>query len=157
MDKIKVPKHKTTGKSNIGRPRRRWTDQIHLESLGTGTTPKILRFSFHISMYGLQFTLIRAKMQSNRHRPWSRTDWKIVLIFVNWRTDHKWNVISITTLICKYVTTTDVPFSGPANHGLEILPIVQSFIRISVFCVCQVEVGVGDNGGVQSRTFVRNV
>jgi len=39
MDTIRVPKYKPKGKSNIGRPMKRWKDQIHLEGLETDTTP----------------------------------------------------------------------------------------------------------------------
>jgi len=46
----------------------------------------------------------------------------------------------MTTLICRYIATTSVPNSAATNHGLEILPIIQAGILISVFCVCQVAV-----------------
>jgi len=40
---IKEPKHelqyKPKGRRNIGRPRKRWRDQLHLEDQGTGNTP----------------------------------------------------------------------------------------------------------------------
>ena len=31
--------YKPKGRRYIGRPRKRWTDQIHLEDQGTGNTP----------------------------------------------------------------------------------------------------------------------
>ena len=40
MDTNRLPKealqYKTNGRSNIGRPRKRWRDQLHLEDQGTG-------------------------------------------------------------------------------------------------------------------------
>ena len=43
MDTNRVPKqalqHKPKGRRNIGRPRKRWRDQLHLEDQGTGNTP----------------------------------------------------------------------------------------------------------------------
>ena len=43
MDTNKLPKqalqYKTKGPRNIGRPRKRWRDQLHLEDQGTGNTP----------------------------------------------------------------------------------------------------------------------
>ena len=42
MDTNIIPKqslqYKTNGRRNIGRPRKRWTDQLHLEDQGTGNT-----------------------------------------------------------------------------------------------------------------------
>jgi len=32
--------YKPKGRRNVGRPRMRWTDQLHLEDQGTGNTPK---------------------------------------------------------------------------------------------------------------------
>jgi len=32
--------YKTKGRRNIGGPRKRWRDQLHLEDQGTGNTPK---------------------------------------------------------------------------------------------------------------------
>ena len=44
MDTNRIPKqalqYKTKGRRNIGRPRKRWRDQLHLEDQGTGNTPK---------------------------------------------------------------------------------------------------------------------
>ena len=34
-----APQYKPKGRMNIGRPRNRWRDQIHLEDQGTGNTP----------------------------------------------------------------------------------------------------------------------
>jgi len=31
--------YKTKGRRNLGRPRKRWRDQLHLEDQGTGNTP----------------------------------------------------------------------------------------------------------------------
>jgi len=31
--------YKPKGRRNIGRPRKRWRDQLHLEDQGTGNTP----------------------------------------------------------------------------------------------------------------------
>jgi len=43
MDTNRLPKqplqYKTKGRRNIGRPRKRWRDQLHLEDQGTGNTP----------------------------------------------------------------------------------------------------------------------
>ena len=43
MDTNRLPKHalqyKPKGRRNIGRPRKRWRDQIHLEDQGTGKMP----------------------------------------------------------------------------------------------------------------------
>ena len=43
MDTDRLPKqaqqYKPKGRRNIGRPRKRWRDQIHLEDQGTGNTP----------------------------------------------------------------------------------------------------------------------
>jgi len=43
MDTNRLPKqalpYKPKGRRNIGRPRKRWRDQIHLEDQGTGNTP----------------------------------------------------------------------------------------------------------------------
>jgi hypothetical protein len=61
-------------------------------------------------MYGLQFTLILAKLQSNGGTQWRRTNWQIVPIFIHRHTHHKWDVISMTTFICKYITTRSVPW-----------------------------------------------
>ena len=44
MDTIRIPKqalqYKLKGRRNIGRPRKRWRDQLHLEDQGIGNTPK---------------------------------------------------------------------------------------------------------------------
>jgi len=34
--------YKTKGRRNIGRPRKRWRDELHLEDQGTGNTPNPL-------------------------------------------------------------------------------------------------------------------
>jgi len=43
MDTNRLPKHalyyKPKGRKNIGRPRERWRDQLHLEDQGTGKKP----------------------------------------------------------------------------------------------------------------------
>jgi hypothetical protein len=43
MDTNKIPKqalqYQTNGRRNIGRPRKRWRDQLHLEDQGTGNMP----------------------------------------------------------------------------------------------------------------------
>ena len=43
MDTNRLPKqalqYKTKGRRNIGRPRNKWMDQLHLEDQGTGNTP----------------------------------------------------------------------------------------------------------------------
>jgi len=43
MDTNRMPKqelqYKTKGRRNIGRPRKRWRDQLHLEDQGAGNTP----------------------------------------------------------------------------------------------------------------------
>ena len=43
MDTNRLPKqalqYKTKGRRNIGRPRKRWRGQLHLEDQGTGNTP----------------------------------------------------------------------------------------------------------------------
>ena len=45
MDINRIPKqavhYKTKGRRNIGRPRKRWRDQLHLEDQGTGNTPNL--------------------------------------------------------------------------------------------------------------------
>ena len=44
MDTNRLPKqalqYKPNGRRNLGRPRKRWRDQLHLEDQGTGNTPK---------------------------------------------------------------------------------------------------------------------
>ena len=44
MDTNRLPKqalqYKPKGRRNIGRPRKSWRDQLHLEDQGTGNTPK---------------------------------------------------------------------------------------------------------------------
>ena len=44
MDTNRLPQqalqYKPKGRRNIGRPRKRWRDQLHLEDQGTGDTPK---------------------------------------------------------------------------------------------------------------------
>ena len=44
MDTDRIPKqalqYKPKGRRNVGRPRKRWRDQLHLEVQGTGNTPK---------------------------------------------------------------------------------------------------------------------
>jgi hypothetical protein len=43
MDTNRISKqalqYKTKGRRNIGRPRKRWRDQLHFEAQGTGNTP----------------------------------------------------------------------------------------------------------------------
>jgi hypothetical protein len=39
MVMMMMRKIKPKGRSNIGRPRKRWRDQLHLEDQGTGNTP----------------------------------------------------------------------------------------------------------------------
>jgi hypothetical protein len=43
MDTNRIPKqalqYKLKGRRDIGRPRKRWRDQLHLEDQGTGNTP----------------------------------------------------------------------------------------------------------------------
>ena len=45
MDTNRIPKqalqYKRKGRRNIGRPRKRWRDQLHLEDQGTGNTPNL--------------------------------------------------------------------------------------------------------------------
>jgi len=44
MDKNRIPKqalqYRTKERRNIGRPKKRWRDQLHFEDQGTGNTPK---------------------------------------------------------------------------------------------------------------------
>ena len=44
MDTNRLPKqalqYKPKGRSNVGRPRKRWRDQLQLEDQGTGNAPK---------------------------------------------------------------------------------------------------------------------
>jgi len=44
MDTNRLPKHalqfKPKGRRNVGRPRNRWRNQLHLQDQGTGNTPK---------------------------------------------------------------------------------------------------------------------
>jgi len=43
MNTNRIPKqalqYRPKGQRNIGRPRKRWRDQLHLEDQGTGNTP----------------------------------------------------------------------------------------------------------------------
>ena len=43
-EKNRLPKqalqYKPKGRRNVGRPKKRWRDQLHLEDQGTGNTPK---------------------------------------------------------------------------------------------------------------------
>jgi hypothetical protein len=43
MDTNRLPKqalqYKSKGRRNIGRPKKRWRDQLHFEDQGTGNTP----------------------------------------------------------------------------------------------------------------------
>ena len=43
MDRNRLPrqalKYEPEGRRNIGRPKKRWTDQLHFEDQGTGNTP----------------------------------------------------------------------------------------------------------------------
>ena len=45
MDTNRLPKqalqYKPKGRRNVGRPRKRWRDKLHLEDHGTGNTPKL--------------------------------------------------------------------------------------------------------------------
>ena len=45
MDTNRIPKqalqYKPKVRRNIGRPRKRWRDQLHLEGQGTGNTPNL--------------------------------------------------------------------------------------------------------------------
>ena len=44
MDTNRIPKqelqYKPKGRRNVGRPKKRWREQLHLEDQGTGNTPK---------------------------------------------------------------------------------------------------------------------
>jgi len=44
MDTNRIPKqalrYRAKGRRNIGRPKKRWRDQLHFEDQGTGNTPK---------------------------------------------------------------------------------------------------------------------
>ena len=40
MNTNRLPKQ-AQGRRNVGRPRKRWRDQLHLEDQGTGNTPKL--------------------------------------------------------------------------------------------------------------------
>ena len=40
MDTNRLPKQALRGQWNVGRPRKRWRDQLHLEDQGTGNKPK---------------------------------------------------------------------------------------------------------------------
>ena len=46
MDRNRIPKQalrcRSKGRRNIGRPRKRWRDQLHFEDQGTGNTPNTL-------------------------------------------------------------------------------------------------------------------
>jgi len=43
MDTNRIPKqatkYRSKGRRNIGRPKKRWRDQLHFEDQGTGNTP----------------------------------------------------------------------------------------------------------------------
>jgi len=43
METNRIPKqvlqYRPKGRSNIGRPKKRWRDQLHFEDQGTGNTP----------------------------------------------------------------------------------------------------------------------
>jgi len=45
MDRNRIPKlalqYRPKGRRNLGRPKKRWKDQLHLEDQGTGNTPNL--------------------------------------------------------------------------------------------------------------------
>jgi hypothetical protein len=54
MDTDRIPKqalkYRPKGKRNLGRPRKRWKDQFHLEGQRTDTTPNILQLMMMMMM-----------------------------------------------------------------------------------------------------------
>jgi len=97
MDTNRLPKqalqYKPKGQRNIGRPRKRWRDQLHLEDQGTGNTPnssgtwwwwwKKVKCTLVLS---LRLCTVRTAHRGNRG---------IALLFLNHGTRRGW-VVSVT-------------------------------------------------------------
>ena len=60
MDTNRIPKqalqYRPKGRRNIGRPRKRWRDQLHFEDQGTGNTPNMMMMMMMLMMVMMMMT-----------------------------------------------------------------------------------------------------
>jgi len=100
MDTNRIPKqalrYRPKGRRNIGRPKKRWRDQLHLEDQGTGNTPNpsgtwwwfciTVKATHKFVFYIRWLILLISLLEGNKYIPWrwpfkcwNMLEWRIVL------------------------------------------------------------------------------